>query len=103
MNGKLEYIIGGMTEIALKKIKHYFTDFTKYDLPQIVEAKQGRYLWLVRDTGTWLIDINNNICIDDFLLYQIGSSNSAYDININEVYIEEIKCDIDSIRKYYNL
>ena len=27
MNNKTEEVIGKMTEIALKKIKHYFTEF----------------------------------------------------------------------------
>lgn len=103
MNNKTEEVIGKMTEIALKKIKHYFTDFTKFDIPLLVESEIGRFLWLVRNTGTYLINIDYVDNKGDLLNAYVSYSDIAYDIDLHKGEIKEIPCDIDSIKKYYNI
>lgn len=103
MEKKLEEVIGKMTEIALKKIKHYFTDFTKFDIPLLIESETGRFLWLVRDAGTYLINIDYIDNKDDLLNAYVSYSDIAYDIDLYNGKIKEIPCDINSIKKYYNI
>lgn len=55
-----EQLISKMTDIALETIKHYFTDFTAYDIPRITKVEQPvTYTWSVRDSGTWMFEYEN--------------------------------------------
>lgn len=47
--------------IADQKIKHYMTDFNFHDCLMIHRKKPTRFIWLVRDTGTFNITDNNSI------------------------------------------
>lgn len=99
MSNKTEEVIGKMTEIALKKIKHYFTDFTKYDIPMLVESGGANYIWLVRDTGTWLINVDSQEKIDWHLLESmIKYSDEAYWINLEAGTIEQVPLDFDFLK-----
>lgn len=49
-------LIVTMTLIAQEHIKHYFTDFTAYDIPRLVKVSEKiKYTWSIRDSGTWLL------------------------------------------------
>lgn len=94
MSNKTEEVIGKMTDIALKKIKHYFTDFTKYDIPILVESGGINYIWLIRDTGTWLSNIDSQEKIDWHLLESmITYSDEAYWVNLEAGTVKQIKLD----------
>ena len=41
--------------IADKKIKHYKVDFDYHDCKILYENKPNKFMWFVRETGTWLL------------------------------------------------
>lgn len=100
MNNKIEEVIGKMTDIALEKIKHYFTDFTMYDIPTLVTSGGISYIWLVRDTGTWLIDIDHvgNAVSCELLKTVIKYSDEAYWINLEAGTVEQMPLDFDFLK-----
>lgn len=100
MNNKTEEVIGKMTDIALEKIKHYFTDFTIYDIPTLVKSGGISYIWLVRDTGTWLIDIDHvgNAASCELLETVIKYSDKAYWINLEAGTVEQMPLDFDFLK-----
>ena len=100
MNNKMEEVIEKMTDIALKKIKHYFADFTKYDIPMLVKYGEPNYIWLVRDTGTWLIDINHvgNAFNWELLESMVKYSDEAYWINLEAGTVEQMPLDFDFLK-----
>lgn len=94
MNNKTEEVIEKMTKIALEKVKHYFTDFTKFDIPMLVESGGINYIWLIRDTGTWIVNINSQEKINCHLLESmIGYSDEVYWINLEEGTVKQRKLD----------
>ena len=100
MNNKTEEVIGKMTDIALKKIKHCFTDFTKFDIPMLVEAEETVYIWLVRDSGTWLVNINR---VKDTVNWELLESmiryfDEAYWINLEAGTVEQVPLDLDFLK-----
>lgn len=100
MHNKIEKVIGKMTEIALEKIKYYFTDFTKYDIPMLVKYGEPNYIWLVRDTGTWLVDINHvgNAFNWELLESMVRYSDEAYWINLEAGTVEQMPLDFDFLK-----
>ena len=100
MNNKIEEVIGKMTDIALEKIKHYFTDFTMHDIPTLVTSGGISYIWLVRDTGTWLIDIDHvgNAVSCELLETVIEYSDEAYWINLEAGTVEQMPLDFDFLK-----
>lgn len=102
MNNKLEEVIGKMTDIALKKVKHYFTDFTKFDIPELVESGGANYVWLVRDTGTWLINVSMGYPNLQLFEAMIGYSDEAYWINLEAGTVEQMLLDFDFLKSRIN-
>lgn len=98
MNNKAEEVIEKMTEIALKKVKHYFTDFTKYDIPMLVESGGINCIWLIRDTGTWLVNIDSQEKINYLLESMIKYSDEAYWINLEAGTVEQVPLDFDFLK-----
>lgn len=98
MHNKIQEVIGKMTDIALEKIKHYFTDFTKYDIPMLIESGKSSYIWLVRDTGTWLVNIDDEEKIDYLLESMINYSDEAYWINLEAGTVEQMPLDFDFLK-----
>lgn len=95
-------VIGKMTDIALKKIKHYFTDFTKFDIPELVESGGANYIWLVRDTGTWLINVSMGYPNLQLFETMIGYSDEAYWINLEAGTVEQMALDFDFLKSRIN-
>lgn len=54
---KKSEVLRQMQEIVEKTVKSYKTDFYKYDKPQIESSDADKYIFIVRKTGTWLIDL----------------------------------------------
>lgn len=99
MDDKIMEVIGKMTDIALEKIKHYFTDFTMHDIPTLVKSGGINYIWLVRDTGTWLVNIDSQEEIDCHLLESmIDYSDEAYWVNLEAGTVEQMKLDFDFLK-----
>lgn len=103
MNNRTEEVIGKMTDIALKKIKHYFTDFTKFDIPMLAESGGTNYIWLVRDTGTWLVNIDSQEKIDWHLLESmVDYSDEAYWVNLEAGTVDQMPLDFDFLKSRIN-
>ncbi len=52
-----EQLISKMTDIALETVKHYFTDFTAYDIPRITKVERPViFTWAIRESGTWMFE-----------------------------------------------
>lgn len=102
MDSKTEAVIEKMTKIALKKIKHYFTDFTKFDIPELVEAGGTNYIWLVRDTGTWLINVSMNYPNLHLFETMIRYSDDAYWVNLENGTVEQMLLDFDFLKSRIN-
>lgn len=43
-----------MAEIVEKKVKHYKSDFYEHDTKSIMENEAGKFIWIVRECGTWI-------------------------------------------------
>ena len=57
---KAQQLLDLMRPIAADKIKFWREDFTCHDVRQIYRMRAGeRYFWSLRETGTWLINLDN--------------------------------------------
>lgn len=55
-----ESLLESMERIAKRTVKHYFSDFTEYDVKTVKEAETGKsYVWLLRETGTYLLQADS--------------------------------------------
>ncbi len=55
-----EKLLESMERIAKRTVKHYFSDFTDYDVKTVKEAETGKsYIWLLRETGTYLLQADS--------------------------------------------
>lgn len=45
-----------MLEIVKTNVAHFSSDFYAHDCQMIGESSTRRFIWLVRSTGTWMID-----------------------------------------------
>lgn len=55
-----EKLLESMERIAKRTVKHYFSDFTDYDVKTVREAETGKsYVWLLRETGTYLLQADS--------------------------------------------
>ena len=50
-----EAMLDSMERIARQTVKHYFTDFTEYDIPAVLNSDKPVYYWIVRECGTHYI------------------------------------------------
>ena len=69
--------------IADQKIKHYKTDFNYHDCLMIHRKKPVKFIWMVRNTGTWNLTENNKFTQD--LLKSRDFSHEYYYINGMEI------------------
>lgn len=63
MNVKsFDELLRNMAEIALRNVEHYLTDFLVHDTSALYEANSSctsfNYVWLVREFGTHLINLD---------------------------------------------
>lgn len=97
--------------IAKKQVKHYFTDFTDYDIPNLkkynasTDRTEKRLTFIARECGTWLIftdDIEKpgTFANTIFNYYRPGGvenkrncPNKFYNIDLLALSIIEIKFD----------
>ena len=55
-----ESLLENMERIAKRTVKHYFSDFTEYDVKTVKQAETGKsYIWLLRETGTYLLQTDS--------------------------------------------
>jgi len=55
-----EKLLESMERIAKKTVKHYFSDFTEYDVKTVREAETGKsYVWLLWETGTYMLQADD--------------------------------------------
>lgn len=55
-----EKLLDSMERIAKKTVKHYFSDFTEYDVKTVKEAETGKsYVWLLWETGTYMLQADS--------------------------------------------
>lgn len=56
----LDELLSAMEDIVSKKLTSYYSDYYDWDMPTLQrESGEYKYVWLVRDTGTWLIKQDN--------------------------------------------
>lgn len=100
-----------LDSMARKKVKHYFTDWTEYDIPNLkkymasTDRIEKRLTLILRDCGTWLIftdDINKpgtgaNTIYNYYKPYGIENrkenTNKFYNIDLLALSIIELKFD----------
>lgn len=68
-------VLEQMTAIVEKSVKHYKTDFYDYDMKDIKDGKSDKYIWIVRDCGTWLSASEN---ISNTYSYYLDDKSVAY-------------------------
>lgn len=47
-------LIKNMTMVVWENVKHYYSDFTCYDIPYLLNTDKS-FLWFIKNTGTLLI------------------------------------------------
>lgn len=90
-----------------KPVQHYYTDYTEYDFPTIMDSmfskKDYSYLWIIRENGTFLLklpdekDYNDNKHFIEYynaiklnyparIEYHIRIENGYFEIINKEIY-----------------
>ena len=88
-------LLEAMERAARRKVKHYFSDFTEYDVNTISGAERGSaFVWLLRNSGTYLFPADYCDGIQAVLENWGTDQQSAYDRDDVESYID---CNIDWI------
>lgn len=88
-------LLSKMENIVKRYVKHYKSDFYDYDLDTLKSENEKKYIWIVRECGTFLLDINR--------LKDSEKENSAriiynYYLDNNRYYKVDLKKG--SIKKY---
>ena len=116
MNVKtFDELLRSMAEIALRDMKHYLTDFLVLDTSALYKADRSgasfNYVWLVREFGTHLINLDRQewetcfnsvwkVFSDEFKGVYLVSKNTLIDITGDyEEVLAEIKrlCGIEAV------
>lgn len=55
------HLLDEMTAEAKKTVKHYFSDWTDYDVPVIekLEPDMTEYIWILRECGTYFFPLDH--------------------------------------------
>lgn len=76
-------LLEAMERAARRKVKHYFSDFTEYDVNTISGAERGSaFVWLLRNSGTYLFPADYCDGIQAVLENWGTDQQSAYKIGI---------------------
>jgi len=104
-------LLEAMRQIAEAKVEHFFSDFTDYDVPAIKAAKPvNTFMWSVRDTGTYLIDVGHTENVSALFGNYTGPEVEWYIIQLTpRSYGDEPHCtitaltdaDVDILRSNY--
>lgn len=77
-----------MLEIVEKKVKHYQTDFFVHDFYMLnTETEKNEYIWAVRETGTWLIPLDE---IEKYR-FLLAEKHTLFAINTKENSIKRLR------------
>ena len=88
-----------MQKIASKKVRHYYEDFSDYDVPDLKKmAKESdklhRLFWIVRECGTNLGYVNRLYEKDStyyvFTYYMDNAENDFYEVDVENGTIKKI-------------
>lgn len=101
-NAKTE-LLSQMLDVVIESVHRYRTDFTKYDIPSIIDDMDDDNLsgyWFVRETGTHLLwdncrEINSEIYFENLRNYA-KFNERAFRIYKEGILIE---IDIDILRR----
>lgn len=100
-NAKTE-LLSQMLDIVVESLHYYRTDFTKYDIPSIIDIDDENLsgYWFVRETGTHLLwdncrEIDSKFYFDNLRCYA-RFNERAFRIYKDGILIE---IDIDILRK----
>ena len=89
-----------MERIAKREVKHYFTDFSDYDVKNIQEDKPGTgRIWLLRETGTYF-----PLDTDPEFVYSVLTqmrNTSAYHVIFGRESCTIQKLDLEELEKKY--
>ena len=99
-------LLNKMENIVKRYVKHYKSDFYDYDLHELKKENEKKYVWIVRESGTFLLDIGKlknpekendgtriiyNYYLDDNRYYKVdlkkGSIKKYNPIELNEANI----------------
>ena len=90
--------------IADKKIKHYKTDFNYHDCLMIHRNKTRKFLWLIRDTGSFFVSekhpyhdqiIKNQINNNEHEVYYYNDNNDYKLTHINNTTLNSIYSNME--------
>ena len=84
----IEKTLDLMQQIVEKKVKHYKTDFYDYDVTRIREGGSEQYVWIVRESGTFLCKFSEVSNIYDY--YVDNRSVDFYLVNTENATITKI-------------
>jgi len=73
---KLNPVWLSLKPIAERVIKHYKTDFDYHDCRNLYNLKPEKFIWIVRECGTWLITNKNDF--NDCLIEDQQKQKSEY-------------------------
>ena len=89
-----------MERIAKREVKHYYSDFSDYDVKYVQEDEPGTgRIWLLRETGTYFLRENDAEWI--YAVLNNMRNTSAYYVKIGRESCTIQKMDLDELEKKY--
>lgn len=87
----MKNIIETMTNLVEKKVEHYKSDFYDHDLKTLENPEYNNYIWILRDSGTWLFPEDEASNIYSYCLKYDNSVIGFYKLDIKADTITLIK------------
>lgn len=89
-----------MERIARRIVKHFFSDFTEYDVKTVQEAeKNSSYIWILRNSGTYLLKADSYESV--FSVLSCMDNASAYVLTFGRLSDTVQKLDLDELETKY--
>lgn len=83
-----------MSKIVEKNVKYYKTDFYNIDVKSIENYDSNEFLWIVRESGTLILNINNlkyeRSCDYISFLYYKETDVKLYKVNLQTLKIKQL-------------
>ena len=93
-------LLDHMERIAKREVKHYYTDFSDYDVKNVQEDEPGTgRVWLLRETGTYFLREDDAEWI--YAVLNNMRNTCAYYVKIGRDSCTIQKLDLDELEKKY--
>lgn len=94
-------LVSHMEKIAKREVKHYFTDFTDYDVKDVLSAEVNTsFIWMLRESGTYFMKADH---FENIYAVLTNMRNTcAYVVTFGRVSDTIQKTDLEGLEKKYS-